>query len=132
MKLLICGSRQATPEMLRLAYNAVLRAKTLGWEIVVGDADGVDKQVLYACCWNEVPFHIYGCSPAPRHSCCTKHATENYTAVSGKYFARDRHMCKIADRCLAIWNGSSRGTKYTFDHMKGLGKQADLRTFHAK
>jgi len=36
---------------------------------------------------------------------------------------------KRADACLAIWNGKSRGTKYTYDYAVKSGKKAWLKAF---
>lgn len=127
-KLLITGSRQATKEMLAYACFAVERAKELGWTIIVGDAEGIDHQVLYKCCWLEVPFRFFGITPVPRHYCCLNHVNR-YNKIDGDYLARDRKMVWECDRVLAIWNGISRGTKYTYDYAVKLGKQADLTTF---
>lgn len=127
-RLLITGSRDATIGMLRMAYSAVERAKANGWQIIVGDADGIDKQVLYACCWLEVPFKFFGITPAPRNTCCIKHLN-NYIQVRGDYLSRDRHMGLMCDQVFAIWNGTSRGTKYTYDYVRSLGKPGDIRRF---
>ena len=35
---------------------------------------------------------------------------------------RDEEMVLMADRVLAIWDGQSRGTKYTIDYAKKQGK----------
>lgn len=130
MKLLICGSRAATPPMLDYATRAVARAHAWGWEIVVGDAAGVDARVIEACCKLGVPFTIWGVQIAPRNICCNSHL-KNYRRVYGRYLDRDRAMVDASDRILAIWNGDSRGTKYTYDYAVKYGKQADLRTFQA-
>lgn len=129
-RLLITGSREATADMLRMAYSAVERAKANDWQIIVGDADGIDKQVIYACCWLNVPFQFCGITLYPRNTCCTSHLN-NYTQVRGNYLARDRYMAHRCHRVFAIWNGISRGTKYTYDYVRNLGKPGDIRRFAA-
>ncbi len=126
-KLLITGSRKAQPIMQAVALKAVSRAKVHRWSIIVGDASGIDLCVQFNCCWLHVPFAVYGITPAPRNICCDVHRAL-YTQVDGDYLARDRHMVELADRVFAIWNGESRGTKYTYDYAVRLGKQADIRT----
>lgn len=116
--------------MRDLAVRAVLRAKEHGWEIVVGDAAGIDKAVIDACCANHIRFRVYGITELPRNICCLEHQKRWYKRVrNGGYLARDRYMCACADRCFAIWNGISKGTIYTYNHMLKLGKLADLRNF---
>jgi len=128
--LLITGSRDASPAMLDAAYRAVERAHEHGWHIVVGDARGVDKQVIYACHLKGVPFKFYGITTAPRNSCCLEHIRECYVHCDTKsYLSRDEIMVRHADRCLAIWDGVSRGTKYTLDYARKLGIQTDVMEF---
>lgn len=131
--LLITGSRDASPPMLAMAENAVLRARSLGWSIVVGDAHGIDERVVKACVLLQVPFACYGITSKARNlsgELWKRYGT--YTQVSGNYLARDRHMVTLCDRCFAIWNGTSRGTKYTYDYAVKLGKPADIRVITAK
>lgn len=127
-RLLITGSRNATPAMLRMAYSAVEHAKANGWHIIVGDADGIDKQVIDACCQLDMPFAIYGITSSPRNLCCGHHIF-NYQRMPGDYLARDRTMAHLCNRVFAIWNGTSRGTKYTYDYVRNLGKPGDIRRF---
>lgn len=126
--LLITGSRDATPAMLAYADRAVARCRELEWVVIVGDAEGVDAQVIGKCHHIGVPFACYGITASPRNFCCQGHLG-NYLQAKGDYLARDRQMVEAADRVLAIWNGQSRGTKYTYDYAVKLGKRADIRTF---
>ena len=41
---------------------------------------------------------------------------------------RDREMVERADYVLAIWDGHSRGTKYTVDYARKLGKPCEIIT----
>lgn len=127
-RLLITGSRQASPAMLLMAHNAVLRAASNKWQIVVGDAEGVDQRVQLSCCEQDIPFAVFGVTQYPRHICCDKHI-EHYAKVDGDYLDRDRLMVGLADRVFAIWNGKSRGTKYTYDWAIKMGLPADIRIF---
>lgn len=129
--LLITGSRAATPAMLDYAKRAVRRAGLLGWQIVVGDAAGIDTQTICQCCAYGVPFAFYGVTPVPRNCCCKSHRA-NYVQVQGSYPNRDRYMVYLADRVLGIWNGTSNGTKYTCDHAMRQGKTVWLKTFEAQ
>lgn len=137
-KLLICGSRKSTHEMNQFANHAVLRAKANNWHIVVGDAYGIDHAVIYACLDYAVPFYCYGITPTARCYSANNPLSfrwddiATYIRVNGNYLQRDRVMVEVADRVFAIWNGSSRGTKYTYDYAINTGKPADIRTFRSK
>ena len=39
---------------------------------------------------------------------------------------RDREMVERADYVLAVWDGESRGTKYTLDYAEKLGKPTEI------
>jgi hypothetical protein len=140
-RLLITGSRRATPAMLATARKAVERAKANGWEIVVGDASGVDTAVVNACKELQVFGECYGIAPQPR---CELNEYMNYERIDyhyvhgrldhwrvpgADYLERDRRMVQHCHRCLAIWDGSSRGTRYTFQYAQKLGKQVDVLNF---
>lgn len=123
-RLLITGSRRADAAMFDYAYRAVTRAKANGWHIIVGDADGIDFAVIDACRLEDVPHTCYGITAQPRHG-----EPLQYVRCEGNYLARDRAMADACNRVLAIWNGESRGTKYTYDYARRLGKPGDLITF---
>lgn len=130
--LLITGSRHATQLMRTQAARAVVRAQANGWHIVVGDAEGVDSHVVIACIQFDVPFTCYGISHEPRLPNCLAHydvALLHYQRVGHDYLDRDRYMCNVAQRCYAIWDGSSRGTRYTFEYARSLGLQTDVANF---
>ena len=138
MRILICGSREASTAMIDYAHRCVFRASFKGHSLVVGDASGVDTHVVIGARLYNVPCTIYGITEAPR---CTRQVEAYglvmkylapmppYERCEGDFLARDRVMVKAADLVLAIWNGESRGTKYTYDYACKLGKEAYLRTF---
>ena len=39
---------------------------------------------------------------------------------------RDEEMAKAADIIIAFWNGQSRGTKYTIDYAKSIGRKVQI------
>lgn len=124
-RLLITGSREATQPMIECAHHAVERARVHGWEIIVGDAAGVDTEVLIACQRQNVPFTCYGITPWPR----TTHGEANYKRIEGGFFARDRAMVDAADRVFVIWDGASDDTEHTFRYAQTQGKQTDVKEF---
>lgn len=140
-RLLITGSRHATPDMLDMARRAVARAKANGWMVVVGDnPQGVDAAVIDACDAMGVNVLVCGTAPQPRKSSqraesywrvdVKQRADEAYSAFEA-YAARDRWMVNMCDRMLAIWNGQSRGTKAGYDYARKIHKTANLVTFQA-
>lgn len=132
MKLLISGSRDASVKMLEMAWSAVHEMYLHGNEIVVGDAQGIDRRVIEACLEIGVPFTAYGVSEYGRFPDLVE---DNYVRVitnshpKRAYLERDEYMARYADEGLFIWNGVSRGTKYTHDYMKKLGKPVKLYDF---
>ena len=126
MKLLICGSRHATKGMKATAWAAVRRAKELGWEIIVGDAPGVDRAVIEACIEYDVPCHAYGIHIRRRYIAGVPYIKLNVPGDWPKnpYLFRDKVMVEMADFVYAIWNHESRGTRWTYDYARQAGKEA--------
>lgn len=130
--LLITGSRKASEKMILTAFKAVHRAQQNGWDIIVGDARGIDTHVIRECVNLGVIYDCFGITPTPR---CPNCALTNYHYLEfqgthkERYLARDRHMADLADYCLAIWDGSSGGTIYTYKYFKGLDKPCWLIDF---
>jgi hypothetical protein len=138
-RLLIAGSRHASPEMLQTARQAVARAKANGWMVLVGDnPKGVDAAVIDACDEMGVHVMVFGVAAWPRKG--SKRAG-SYWRVHVKfeqdadyipgsaYTARDRYMIDLADRCFFIHNGLSRGTQAGYDYAVSRAKPADIRVF---
>lgn len=48
-------------------------------------------------------------------------------SISRAYLKRDEELVDAADRVLAIWNGKSRGTLYTFRYAQKRGKLLAVR-----
>ena len=131
-RLLITGSRQASPEMLHYVYRLVEYAREKGWSIIVGDAEGVDSAVVDNCWAQGVAFTCYGISQRPRLPTCSVRgfiAAPEYEQVGRDYLDRDRYMVSQCDRVMAVWNGVSRGTRYTYDYAVAHHKKAEIRTF---
>ena len=124
-RLLMTGSREADSRMFDYARRAVGRARELGWSIVVGEAEGIDAVVIDACDALGVPVEVHGAYQHLRR----QSATGRNLAHPGSYPQRDRLMVERADRCLAIWNGRSRGTRLTFEYARARGVPTDVRTF---
>lgn len=128
--LLIAGSRDATPQMVQYARAAVWRARAVGFQVIGGDALGIDSVVALEAKRAGALCHVVGIAPAPRHG----HGGANYTqfvptasTLAARYLERDAYMIECADLGIFIWNGVSRGTRAGFERMNALnGKQAWL------
>ncbi|MCC7451065.1 MAG: hypothetical protein IT324_26865 [Anaerolineae bacterium] len=138
-RLLIAGSRHASPAMLATANQAVMRAKANGWCVLVGDAEGIDSAVIVACNQQQVNYICFGIAAKPRSiafSSVRDGGTGRYIRVAAKkpydYATRDCHMADLADRGLFLWNSDSKGTKAVHDYMQSLHKPVDLLTFGTK
>jgi hypothetical protein len=125
-KVLISGSRDATLEMLRATVFLVEQLHEQGYHLVVGDAHGVDESAVKTAQAIGMPFMCYGITPRPRI-----YSTRPipYQRCYGSYLQRDMVMAHAATRGIFLWNGYSRGTKFTHDYMAGLGKVVELRKF---
>jgi ribonuclease HI len=138
-RLLITGSRDASPAMFHLARQAVERARANGWLVLVGDNPrGIDATVIDACDALGVNVLVFGTAARPRKGSqrpetywqvdVSRPEEEDFSTFAA-YAARDRYMIELADRVFAIWNGTSRGTKAGYDYAIKSGKPADLRLF---
>lgn len=123
--LLITGSREATPDMLDYARRCVDRAKERGFEIICGDAEGVDEAVMQKAHAIGVPCRVYGAYRKIRRrtpSC-------EVQILAGDYPSRDIVMAQVCDICVAVWNGMSSGTRITFEAARKLDKEVHIRDF---
>lgn len=124
-RLLISGSQQATLTMRDYARRAVARAQQKGWSIIVGDAEGIDAVVIETCDRSGVPVEVHGAKGRMRRQTQTG---KNIVHPEG-YFDRNLSMAEACTCCLAVWNGRSRGTRYTFEAAKALGRLSWLIDF---
>ena len=118
-KLLITGSREASNRMIDVAVKAVHRAKLLDWEIIVGDASGIDTCVIRICDELRVPVTVYGGYNKIRN----RSKFGKNIPLDQTYVQRDAYMAGECDKCYAIWNGVSRGTKLTYQMALDLHKE---------
>lgn len=96
-------------------------------DIVVGDAPGVDRLIVseairrgygknvtvvgaYGVCRNRYAFGRVG----------------KLIMLSSTYLARNLYMIGLADECIALWDGRSRGTRFTFAAAKRAGLKVDV------
>lgn len=133
MKLLICGSRQTTPEMIKRVDRVLWWFSNLTdeFEVIVGDADGIDGEVQRYCQTYSFIHSIY--YPALQWKNPSSRKVRNNTisgklvpVLTGNYLKRDEFMVEDCDVCVAIWNEWSRGTKYTYEFAKKQNKECWL------
>lgn len=123
MKVLITGSRGMSQEMELAVTYAVHRIYEQHHTVICGDAEGVDNLVIEKCDLWRVFVNVYGAyNKIKRTSSQSSNSTA--TITTGDYLARDRRMAEVCDMCIAIWDCSSRGTKYTYDYCLKLSKPA--------
>mgnify|MGYP001056969376 FL=1 len=121
MKILICGSREASPRLLSIAHDFVQLYHE--HEFICGDADGVDAAVIAACDALGVKLSVYGANHVLRHQT----RTGRNIALGGTYRMRDAWMvAQQPDVVIGLWNGSSPGTLATVKHAKQQGIESYL------
>lgn len=76
--------------------------------VITGGAAGVDNMALDTARYYRMPYEIY----PPNW---TRHGRS-----AG--IVRNRTMVETADEVVAFWDGTSRGTKFTIDYAKQVGK----------
>jgi adenine-specific DNA-methyltransferase len=106
---MISGSRciQELPPAAITSLNKIIELK---FNIIIGDAPGVDVQVqqyLKSQGYQNVTVYyaMFNSNGKPRNT-----SGFNVVGVRGNYVDRDKQMCSIANYGLAIWDGKSKGT----------------------
>ncbi|WP_174783431.1 hypothetical protein [Dolichospermum sp. UHCC 0352] len=117
MIVMISGSRsiKELPQEVIISLNKII---DLRFEIIVGDAPGVDvkvQQYLKSQNYQNVTVYyaIFDGNGKPQNSSGFK-----TVGVPGNYVDRDKQMCSIADYGLAIWDGKSKGTAANIQRVK--------------
>lgn len=110
MRTIIAGSRDIT------SINIVQKAiKTAGFNmtcVLCGGAAGVDSVGKYYAETNNIPVEMF---PAQ---------WDKFGKAAG--FKRNDEMAKSADALIAIWNGSSGGTKHMIETAKRHGLKVSI------
>jgi len=122
---LITGSRSIThSENIPLLIDSLIKR---GVEIVVGDAPGVDRLVVAEAVRRGYGKHVT--VVGARGICRNKSAIGKVARIvrlSSSYLARNLYMVGLAKECFAIWDGKSRGTKFTFEAAKKAGLETTI------
>ncbi len=107
MKVLICGSRGINDPAV--VAQAVERSGMTPTHIVSGGARGVDTLARLYAQSRGVEFTEYVAD------------WDRYGKRAG--FLRNCVMVGVVDAVIAVWDGSSRGTKHSIDYATSKGKQ---------
>ncbi len=114
---LISGSR-SIKYLSSEAFQSINNIMNLGWDIIVGDAYGVDslvqKYLKESKYTNLIVYYaLFNPYSRPRN-------TNGYKSVGveGNYQYRDQYMCNLADYGLAIWDQKSNGTLNNIKRVK--------------
>lgn len=143
-RIMICGSRDATPAMLGYARRCVERAVLKELLILVGDAVGVDGAVCAAAYDLNAACFTYGIQPQPRNgevrnprSLYVNLNNKRHAGEVGKtpgevtYTDRDQFLVKHASVVVCIWNGLNEesGTYKVYRYARQLSEcqQRDSR-----
>jgi hypothetical protein len=112
------GYRMTSPDFARL--DAII---TLGFTILVSDADGADTQIqqhLAARAYRRVVLYHNGVRQGgPRRNL----GGWPTVLVRGSFTDKDARMCADAGSGLAFWNGRSKGTGRNIAQLRRDGKK---------
>lgn len=112
MKVIIAGSRSITD--YRVIIKAIANSGFVLSEIVSGAARGVDQLGEQYARLHNIPIKLFPADWA------------KYGRGAG--MLRNEEMGRYADALIAVWDGSSRGTKYMIQFMQGLKKPVFVLT----
>lgn len=116
----ITGSRSiARSGHIRPLVDSLIKR---GMEIVVGDAPGVDRLVTAEAIRRGYGRHVT--VVGAYRQCRNRYAfgrVGRLVMLPSTYLGRNLYMVGLADECIAIWDGRSRGTKFTFECAKRAG-----------
>jgi len=117
--ILVTGSREANQAMREKARRVTLNLIAKRSRIIVGDAEGVDEEVIDTCNKEKYPYvSVFGAYGKLRRR--SKYGFNH--ATGGSYPKRDVVMAILCRGCATIWNGKSRGTQITFEAVARLKK----------
>ena len=108
----ITGSRGITRSAhVPLVVGSLIKRQA---QIIVGDAPGVDRLIVAEAIRRGYGKHVTVVGAYKR--CRNRYAfgrVGRIIMLPSTYLARNLYMVGLADECIAIWDGRSRGTKFT-------------------
>lgn len=129
-KLLISGSRKASPQLLQYCDFIVERAKKNGFEIICDDSEGCSSQSWWSSEEKDVPYKVYGFKDVARNNA----PESNYVMWrDGRTDeALDRFMVEQADMVVVLWNYEDTKPLQVAQYAKQLNKQVWLYVFDSE
>lgn len=88
-------------------------------EVIVGDADGIDKVIIDTCDEFFIPLTVYGAYGRMRNSS----KTGMNIATQLDYLGRDDLMASFCNKVVALCVNKSHGTMYTFNQATKVYKK---------
>ena len=111
MKILITGSRNIALSDVGIIRAYLDKRINRNTDIVVhGGAHGVDNIADIWCHENSVSTEVI----------------KSLFDTSSYYLHRNAEMVGMCDKCFAFWNGTSRGTMFTYNYAKAREKPCEL------
>lgn len=130
-KILVTGSRDTTPEMVDCLRRHLVSLIGMDILVIVGDAEGVDRETVQFCDENDIPVECHGAYQKMRLKTWTGQNIPHDT----DYLGRDKAMVSLLDQgdgCIAVWNGKwnggvrgRSGTVYTARLAEKLGIETE-------
>ena len=117
---LITGSRSISSQGIIPVLVKCLFKR--GFNIIVGDAPGVDQLVVETAIEKGYGHRVTVVGAYGR--CRNLQAVGNVGRVvrlNSTYLARNLYMVGLSSECYAIWDGKSRGTQFTFQSARRAG-----------
>ena len=105
MKLTIVGSRGLNANISKYVPKGIT-------EIISGGAVGIDSAAERYAYTNSVPITVI------------KPDYDKYERIAP--LVRNKKIADISDMVLAVWDGKSRGTKFTIDYAKQIGRPVKI------
>ncbi len=96
--------------------------------LIVGDAPGVDEIVIYEMLRLGKSNKVEICSAYSRP--ITFPGSHLSTVLKKGNLFRNRYMVDASTVVVAIWDGHSRGTRYTFNYALAQGKHVIVFNFY--
>lgn len=111
MKVLVCGSRSITD--FATVVTVLHQAPFDYTEIIHGGAIGVDRLAEQIAKTSQIPTKVY--------------LPDWNTHGKSAGIKRNIEMVEACDAVIAIWDGKSKGTKFTIDYAKKKGKEVFIK-----
>ena len=123
---LICGSRSIKQSWFCEALVKSLISQNV--KIIVGDAPGVDELVINTCIkYNYKNILVVGAYNKIRRIQALKYGLTT-VKYPHDFLSRNRYMVSLSNSVIAVWDGASSGTKYTYLYAQKQGKEAIIVT----